>query len=114
MKTDLVDTHQVHVLVKAGGEGPVVFDSAIATLQGLFPPTPKNKMTLANDTTVVAPLGGYQYVPGLWNAFAPFTWSLNESTSYAVETVEPANDRSLESWTNCPVTFFVSVNITNI
>ncbi|KAH9959275.1 hypothetical protein BC827DRAFT_1135057, partial [Russula dissimulans] len=29
-----------------------------------------------------APLGGYQYVPA--------------------ETVEPSNDRSLESWTNCP------------
>jgi hypothetical protein len=64
MKTELVDTHQVHALVKAGGEGTVVFDSSIATLQGLFPPTPKNKMTLANDTVVVAPLGGYQYVPG--------------------------------------------------
>ncbi|KIM77837.1 hypothetical protein PILCRDRAFT_610663 [Piloderma croceum F 1598] len=82
MNTDLVDTHQVHVLVKAGGEGTVVFDSAIATLQGLFPPNPSNKMTLANDTTVIAPLGGYQYVP--------------------VETVEPSNDRSLESWTDCP------------
>jgi len=82
MRTDLVDTHQVHALVKAGGEGTVVFDSAIATLQGLFPPTPKNEMTLANGTTVTAPLGGYQYVP--------------------VETVEPGNDRTLESWTDCP------------
>jgi hypothetical protein len=82
MRTELVDTHQVHALVKAGGEGTVVFDSAIATLQGLFPPTPKNEMTLANGTTVMAPLGGYQYVP--------------------VETVEPGNDRTLESWTDCP------------
>jgi hypothetical protein len=64
MKTDLVDTHQVQAKVKAGGEGTVVFDSAIATLQGLFPPSLKNRMKLANDTTVVAPLGGYQYVPG--------------------------------------------------
>jgi hypothetical protein len=64
MRTDLVDNHQVHVRVKAGGEGTVVFDSAIALLQGLFPPTPKNKIDLANDTTIVAPLGGYQYVPG--------------------------------------------------
>jgi hypothetical protein len=82
VNTSLIDTHQVRVLVKAGGEGPVVFDSAIATLQGLFPPTPNNRMMLANDTTIVAPLGGYQYVP--------------------VETVEPSNDRSLESWTDCP------------
>lgn len=80
---DLVDNSEVKVRVKAGVEGTVVFDSAIALLQGLFPPTPKNKIVLANETTVVAPLGGYQYVP--------------------VETVEPGNDRSLESWTDCPV-----------
>ncbi|KZP15515.1 phosphoglycerate mutase-like protein [Athelia psychrophila] len=82
IRADLVDTRQVAVLVKAGGEGPVVFDSAIATLQGLFPPTPKNTMTLANGLQITAPLGGYQYVP--------------------VETVEPYNDRSMESWTDCP------------
>jgi lysosomal acid phosphatase len=82
IRSDLVDNNEVKVRVKAGVEGTVVFDSAIALLQGLFPPTPKNKIVLANDTTIVAPLGGYQYVP--------------------VETVEPSNDRSLESWTNCP------------
>lgn len=83
IRSDIVDNNEVKVRVKAGVEGTVVFDSAIALLQGLFPPTPKNKIVLANETTVVAPLGGYQYVP--------------------VETVEPGNDRSLESWTNCPV-----------
>jgi len=82
MQTDLIDNHEVHVHVKAGGEGTVIFDSAIALLQGLFPPNPLNKIELANETTVIAPLGGYQYVP--------------------VETVEPGNDRSLEPWTNCP------------
>ncbi|KAG1826535.1 histidine phosphatase superfamily [Suillus variegatus] len=82
LKTDLVDTHEVHVHVKAGGEGTVIFDSAIALLQGLFPPNPANKIVLANGTTVIAPLGGYQYVP--------------------IETVEPFNDRSLEPWTDCP------------
>ncbi|KAG2362444.1 histidine phosphatase superfamily [Suillus spraguei] len=82
MKTDLVDTHEVHVHAKAGGEGPVIFDSAIALLQGLFPPNPANKIVLANETTIVAPLGGYQYVP--------------------IETVEPGNDKSLEPWTDCP------------
>jgi hypothetical protein len=45
-------------------EGTVVFDSAISLLQGLFPPNLNNKIVLANETTVVAPLGGYQYVPG--------------------------------------------------
>ncbi|KAF7291246.1 hypothetical protein MIND_01268300 [Mycena indigotica] len=82
ISTDVVDTQQVKVRVKAGGEGAVVFDSAIALLQGLFPPNPRNKITLANGTVVMAPLGGYQYVP--------------------METVEPGNDRSMESWTDCP------------
>ncbi|KAK7050242.1 histidine phosphatase superfamily [Favolaschia claudopus] len=79
---DVADTEQIKVRAKAGGEGPVVFDSAIALLQGLFPPNPKNKITLANGEVVTAPLGGYQYVP--------------------METVEPGNDRSMEPWTDCP------------
>ncbi|KAJ7776364.1 histidine phosphatase superfamily [Mycena metata] len=79
---DLADTQQVKVRAKAGGEGSVVFDSAVALLQGLFPPSSRNKITLANETVVTAPLGGYQYIP--------------------METVEPGNDRSLESWTDCP------------
>ncbi|KAM6502742.1 Histidine phosphatase superfamily [Amanita muscaria] len=82
MRSDIVDNSEIKVRVKAGVEGTVVFDSAIALLQGLFPPNPNNKIVLANETVVVAPLGGYQYVP--------------------VETVEPGNDRSLEPWTNCP------------
>jgi hypothetical protein len=82
VRSDLVDNNELKVRVKAGMEGTVVFDSAIALLQGLFPPNKNNRIVLANETTVVAPLGGYQYVP--------------------VETVEPGNDRSLESWTNCP------------
>jgi len=83
IKAGVADTHQVHFYVKAGGEGAVIFDSAMALLQGLFPPNPNNKITLANETTIVAPLGGYQYVP--------------------IETVEPSNDRSLEPWTDCSV-----------
>jgi hypothetical protein len=82
VRTDLVDLDQVHARIKNGGEGRVVFDSTIALLQGLFPPTEKNTIELANETKVTAPLGGYQYVPA--------------------ETVEPSNDRSLESWTDCP------------
>ncbi|KAL0572459.1 hypothetical protein V5O48_009499 [Marasmius crinis-equi] len=82
MRPDVVNNKQIKVRVKAGGEGTVIFDSAIAFLQGMFPPTTKNKIVLANETTVMAPLQGYQYVP--------------------VETVEPVNDRSLESWTDCP------------
>ncbi|KAJ8074426.1 hypothetical protein PM082_015327 [Marasmius tenuissimus] len=82
IKRDLVDPKQIQVYAKNGGEGNVVFDSTIALLQGLFPPTERNTLTLANGTTVTAPLHGYQYVP--------------------VETVEPANDKSLESWLDCP------------
>jgi hypothetical protein len=82
MKTDLVDTHEVHVHAKAGGEGTVIFDSAVALLQGLFPPNPANSIVLANETTVIAPLGGYQYVP--------------------IQTVDPGNDKSLEPWIDCP------------
>ncbi|KAI0667032.1 phosphoglycerate mutase-like protein [Trametes maxima] len=80
--SDLADLKEIHVRVKVGGEGAAVFDSATALLQGLYPPNPANRITLANETTVVAPLNGYQYIP--------------------VETVEPSNDRSLEPWTDCP------------
>jgi lysosomal acid phosphatase len=68
MRPNLVDNHEIHVRSKAGGEGTVVFDSAIALLQGLFPPNSANKIVLANETTVVAPLGGYQYIPGLFRS----------------------------------------------
>ncbi|KAI6145364.1 histidine phosphatase superfamily [Pisolithus tinctorius] len=81
IKHGVVDTHQVHFYAKAGGEGAAIFDSTMALLQGLYPPNPNNKITLANETTIVAPLGGYQYIP--------------------IETVEPTNDRSLEPWTDC-------------
>lgn len=51
VRSDLVDNSEVKVRVKAGVEGTVVFDSAIALLQGLFPPNPNNKIVLANETT---------------------------------------------------------------
>ncbi|KAH7886477.1 histidine phosphatase superfamily [Phlebopus sp. FC_14] len=61
--THPIPPNQVHVHAKSGGEGAAIFDSSIALLQGMFPPTPQNKISLANGTTVVSPLGGYQYVP---------------------------------------------------
>jgi hypothetical protein len=61
ISADLADTQQVKILAKAR---PVVFNSAIALLQGLFPPNPDNNITLADSTVVMAPLGGYQYIPG--------------------------------------------------
>ncbi|KAH7918198.1 phosphoglycerate mutase-like protein [Leucogyrophana mollusca] len=78
----LVSNPQVLVHAKAGGEGTAIFDSAIAVLQGLFPPTPANKIELADGRTVVSPLGGYQYVP--------------------VEMSLEGVDRALEPWVGCP------------
>jgi lysosomal acid phosphatase len=99
VRTDLVNLDQVHARIKNGGEGRVVFDSTIALLQGLFPPTPSNTIVLANETTVTAPLGGYQYVPGECYIYE----YVDSLTPLSAETVEPSNDRSLESWTDCPV-----------
>jgi ArsR family metal-binding transcriptional regulator len=103
ISSNIANTQEVKVLAKAGGEGSVVFDSAIALLQGLFPPNPYNKITLANSTVVMAPLGGYQYVPSAsFRACAGSTVFANP-LKLLVETVEPGTDRSMESWTDCPV-----------
>lgn len=64
ISSGLVDNSEIKVRVKAGGESEVIFDSAIALLQGLYPPDGRNKETLADGTVVSSPLGGYQYVPG--------------------------------------------------
>ncbi|KAI0345654.1 phosphoglycerate mutase-like protein [Trametopsis cervina] len=80
--SELFNQSQVLARADAGGEGGVIFDSSIALLQGLFPPTLQNKDTLANGSTILAPLGGYQYVP--------------------IESVEPNQDVSLEGFTSCP------------
>lgn len=61
---DVVDDRQVLVRADNGGEGGAIVDSAVALLQGLYPPTPNSRANLANGTTVVGPMGGYQYVPG--------------------------------------------------
>ncbi|KAJ3556948.1 hypothetical protein NM688_g1743 [Phlebia brevispora] len=78
----LFNQSQVQVRADAGGEAGVIYDSSIALLQGFFPPTTKNQDTLANGSTIVAPLGGYQYIP--------------------IESVEPNEDVSLEGFTSCP------------
>lgn len=41
---------------------PVLHNSAVVFLQGLYPPTSMSEM-LANGSKVEAPLGGYQYIP---------------------------------------------------
>ncbi|KAH9929080.1 phosphoglycerate mutase-like protein [Epithele typhae] len=80
--TDVANITQLEVRADAAGEGSVILNSVQGLLQGLFPPTKDNNITLANGTTVVAPLGGYQYIP--------------------VESVEPNLDISLNSFTSCP------------
>ncbi|KAG5725979.1 hypothetical protein E4T56_gene2354, partial [Termitomyces sp. T112] len=50
-------------------------------IQGLIPANSNFTTTLANGTTIEAPLNGYQYLP--------------------IESVEPTNDISLEGWTSC-------------
>ncbi|KAI0823176.1 histidine phosphatase superfamily [Trametes gibbosa] len=77
----LLQANQVVVRADAGGEGGVIFDSAVALTQGLWPVTPKANTQLANGSTVTSPLGGYQYVP--------------------IESVEPNQDVSLEGFTSC-------------
>ncbi|KAG0695726.1 hypothetical protein DFH29DRAFT_813862 [Suillus ampliporus] len=63
-------------------EGTAVFDSAIAVLQGLFPPNPNNVIELANGMKAVTPLWGYQYI--------------------LVEMPLSSIDCVLKPWTECP------------
>ncbi|KAG8716414.1 hypothetical protein FRC11_013397 [Ceratobasidium sp. 423] len=81
ISTGLFDQNQVRIRADAGGEGGVIFDSAVALSQGAWPAATAFNTTLANGTTVVAPLNGYQYAP--------------------IESVEPDTDVSLEGWTEC-------------
>ena len=64
ISADVADINQLLVRADAAGEGSVILMSVQGLLQGLFPPTTDNNITLANGTTVVSPLGGYQYIPG--------------------------------------------------
>jgi prostatic aicd phosphatase len=81
INTTIADPNQITVVADAAGEGGVIMNSAEALLQGLFPPTASYNTTLANGTTVEAPLGGYQYVE--------------------IESALAENDVSLEGWTSC-------------
>jgi len=59
----IVDNAQLRVRADGGGEGGVIFSSAVSLLQGLFPPSSMYNMTLANGTMIVGPMGGYQAIP---------------------------------------------------
>ncbi|KAG9307974.1 phosphoglycerate mutase-like protein [Chiua virens] len=77
ISTEIADVDQLFVQADAGG-GNVILDSAYALLQGLYPPTEKSTITLANGHTVEAPLGGYQYIPveslEFWQASLLTSW----------------------------------------
>ncbi|POY76411.1 hypothetical protein BMF94_0609 [Rhodotorula taiwanensis] len=81
--TTFVDS-AISSMADAGGEGSVIYDSALAFWQGFYPPNPSaSDIALANGSQIVSPLNGYQYVK--------------------VETVLPADDIDFEPWTNCAV-----------
>jgi prostatic aicd phosphatase len=81
--TSLVNSSQVLLEADASDEGGVIYDSAVALTQGLWPAAGKlSNTTLANGTTVVSPLNGYQYIP--------------------IQSVISNLDVSLEGWTSCP------------
>ncbi|KAG1859270.1 histidine phosphatase superfamily [Suillus subluteus] len=75
---DVVRVDELTVRADAGG-GNVILNSAYALLQGLYPATNKSAITLGDGTTVLPPLGGYQYVPGkssleFWQAPSLTSW----------------------------------------
>jgi prostatic aicd phosphatase len=66
---DVFNQDQVHIQADAGGEGGVIFNSAVALTQGLWANTTAFNSTLADGSVVVGPFGGYQYVPSEWNFY---------------------------------------------
>lgn len=60
MSTGLFNQAQVLVRADGGGERGVIFDSAVSLVQGLWPATTDYNTTLANGSTIVGPLNGYQ------------------------------------------------------
>jgi hypothetical protein len=80
-----------HVRADAGGELGVIYDSAVALLQGLFPATTNYTTDLANGTVVTGALGGYQVCtlfPTLFRrvylAFVYSTFQVSDSPSSVV------------------------------
>lgn len=57
---DLFVAAQFEIRADAGDEGGVIYDSAISTMQGLYPSTSTYNQTLANGSTIIGPLNGYQ------------------------------------------------------
>ncbi|KAJ6624753.1 phosphoglycerate mutase-like protein [Mycena sp. CBHHK59/15] len=79
---EIVDIHEVLVRADSSGDGTVFQQSVSAVIQGLYPPTKDYKFTLANGSTIVGALGGFQYIP--------------------FESVEMNEDVSLNGLLSCP------------
>ncbi|KAG8953463.1 hypothetical protein FRC04_002305 [Tulasnella sp. 424] len=78
---DLYVDGQALIRADLGDESSMIFDTALAITQGLWPATNSNNITLGDGTYVISPLQGYQYVP--------------------IQTVDPDNNLYLEGWTDC-------------
>ncbi|KAF7292721.1 hypothetical protein MIND_01170400 [Mycena indigotica] len=78
----LADIHQLLMRADSSGDGTVFQQSVTAVIQGLYPPTSKYAIQLANGTTVEGALGGFQYIP--------------------IESVEMNQDVSLNGLLSCP------------
>ena len=83
LDTPTISSNNIAFYADGGGEGTVIFDSAVALSQGMFPATSASNTVLANGTTVTSPLGGYQYI--------------------GIDALLPTNDIRLEGWTDCNV-----------
>ncbi|KAJ7121082.1 phosphoglycerate mutase-like protein [Mycena epipterygia] len=79
---DIVNIHEILVRADSSGDGTVFQESVSAVIQGLYPPTTDYKITLANGSTIVGALGGFQYIP--------------------IESVEMNEDVSLNGLLSCP------------
>ncbi|KAF7342143.1 hypothetical protein MVEN_01802000 [Mycena venus] len=82
ISNDIVNIHEVLVRADSSGDGTVFQQSVSAVIQGLYPPTRDYKITLANGSTIVGALGGFQYIP--------------------IESVEMNEDVSLNGLLSCP------------
>ncbi|KAJ7727043.1 hypothetical protein B0H14DRAFT_2640984 [Mycena olivaceomarginata] len=62
-RTNIVNVHELLVRADSSGDGTVFQQSVSAVIQGLYPPTRDYKITLANGSTIVGALDGFQYIP---------------------------------------------------
>jgi len=60
VSADLVQQDEILIRADTGGEGGVIYSSAMSAMQGMWPAQTSYNETLANGTVVVGPLGGYQ------------------------------------------------------